>query len=86
VVGAAGEETVYLINGSDEFLAGEKTSAGGMDRGEVIKLGGGSSAPGIDFYSADAGYVTDTNSKVYRTTNGGDSWETVGIDGASVGL
>ena len=86
VEGVAGEETVYLINGSGEFLAGEKTAEGGMDWGEVIKPGGGSSAPGIDFYSADAGYVTDTNSKVYRTTDGGESWETVGINGASVDL
>jgi hypothetical protein len=86
VVGAAGDETVYLINGSGEFLSGEKTAEGGMDWDTAIKPGGGSSAPGIDFYSPDEGYVTDTNSKVYRTTDGGESFETVGIDGASVGL
>lgn len=86
VRGAAGDETVYLINGSGEFLSGQKTAEGGMDWETVIKPGSGSSAPGIDFYSLEEGYVTDTNSKVYRTTDGGDTWTTVGIDGASVGL
>ncbi|KTG08111.1 hypothetical protein AUR64_00600 [Haloprofundus marisrubri] len=86
VVGTAGSETVYLVNGSGEFLSGTKTPDGGMDWGEVFKPGGGSSAPGIDFYSETEGYVTDTNSKVYRTTDGGETWTDVGIPGAGVGL
>ncbi|MWG34412.1 twin-arginine translocation signal domain-containing protein [Halomarina oriensis] len=86
VRGDAGSETVYLVNGSGEFLAGTKTSAGGMDWGDVVKPGGGSSAPGIDFWTDDAGYVSDTTGKVYRTEDGGRTWTTVGINGASVNL
>ncbi|MFD1513924.1 hypothetical protein [Halomarina rubra] len=86
VRGDAGSESVYLVNGSGEFLAGTKTSAGGMDWGDVVKPGGGSSAPGIDFWSEDDGYVCDTSSMVYRTQDGGQTWTTVGINGASVSL
>ena len=86
VTGPAGDERVYLVNGSGEFLPGRKTDAGGMDWGEVVKPGGGSSAPGIDFYDETEGFVSDTNSKVYQTDDGGSSFETVGIEGGSVGL
>jgi photosystem II stability/assembly factor-like uncharacterized protein len=85
-VGDAGSETVYLINGSGEFLRGTKTSEGGMDWGEVVKPGGGSSAYGIDFWTETSGYVVDTSGSVYRTEDGGDSWTTVGIDGTSANL
>ena len=86
VVGNAGSETVYLVNGSGEFFSGTKTASGGMDWGDVVKPGGGSSAKGIDFIDRSTGYVCDTNAKVYETTDGGDSWTEIGIDGGSVGL
>ncbi|WP_256685740.1 dockerin type I domain-containing protein [Halococcus qingdaonensis] len=86
VVGAAGSETVFLINGSGEFFSGTKNGSGGMDWGSAVKPGGGSSAKGLDFIDESTGYICDTNSKVYETTNGGDSWEEIGIGGGSVGL
>ncbi|WP_049997861.1 hypothetical protein [Halococcus sediminicola] len=86
VVGSAGSETVFLINGSGEFFSGTKTASGGMNWGDIIKPGGGSSAKGIDFIDRSTGYVCDTNAKVYETTDGGDSWAEIGIQGGSVGL
>lgn len=85
-VGPAGSETVYLVNGSGEFLAGTKTEAGGMEWGDVVKPGGGSSAYGIDFYTEKAGYVVDTAGNTYRTEDGGQTWKTVGINGTSANL
>jgi photosystem II stability/assembly factor-like uncharacterized protein len=81
----AGGEKVYFINGSGEFLPGEYDD-GGVTWGTVIKPGGGSSAPGIDFHEDQDGFVCDTNGKVYRTQDGGETWSTVGIDEASVAL
>ncbi|MGN8218191.1 hypothetical protein ACTG0T_07560 [Halococcus morrhuae DSM 1307] len=86
VVGAAGSETVFLINGSGEFFSGTKNGSGGMNWGSAVKPGGGSSAKGIDFIDESTGYICDTNSKVYETTDGGKSWTEIGIDGGSVGL
>ncbi|EMA52950.1 hypothetical protein [Halococcus thailandensis] len=86
VVGAAGSETVFLINGSGEFFSGTKNGSGGMDWGSAVKPGGGSSAKGLDFIDESTGYICDTNSKVYETTDGGKSWKEIGIDGGSVGL
>ncbi len=57
-----------------------------MNWGEVSKPGGGSSAKDIDFFDPDHGYIVDTNAKVYETTDGGSSWNVIGIDGGSVGL
>lgn len=78
----AGNDFVGLANGSGEFLPGRKNDAGGMDWGDVIKPGGGSSIKGIDFMNDQVGYVCDTTSKVYETTDGGKSWETIGLGGS----
>ncbi len=86
VAGNAGQESVFLVNGSGEFLSGTKTQEGGMDWGTVVKPGGGSSASGIDFLDPTTGYVCDTNAKVYETTDGGKTWTTIGIDGGTINL
>lgn len=69
VTGAAGEETVHFTNGSGEYLNGTVTDEGGVDWGEVVKPGGGSTAPGIDFVDSETGYIADTTSQVYETTD-----------------
>ncbi|WP_227378336.1 WD40/YVTN/BNR-like repeat-containing protein [Haladaptatus halobius] len=81
-VGQADNERVSLVNGSGEFLTGTKTSEGGMEWSNVIKPGGGSSAKGIDFLDKKIGYICDTTSKVYETTDGGNSWSTIGLSGS----
>ncbi|MFU8870229.1 WD40/YVTN/BNR-like repeat-containing protein, partial [Natronococcus sp.] len=83
VTGEAGSETVHLINGSGEYLRGQLTGEGGVEWGQVTEPGGGSSALGIDFVDDGTGYVADTTSQVYETTDGGESWETIGVDGGS---
>ncbi|KTG10416.1 hypothetical protein AUR64_12695 [Haloprofundus marisrubri] len=86
VTGDAGSETVHLVNGSGEVLRGTKTDAGGMDWGTAFKPGGGSSMKAIDFLDTQTGYISDTNGKVYETTDGGESYSGIGVDGGSVGL
>jgi photosystem II stability/assembly factor-like uncharacterized protein len=86
VTGAAGTETVHLVNGSGEYLRGHRTREGGMNWTTVLKPGGGSSMKSIAFSGLSIGYICDTNAKVYETTNGGKSWHTIGIEGGSVGL
>lgn len=81
-VGPAGDERVALVNGSGEYFTGTKTSAGGMNWGTAIKPGGGSSAKGIDFLDKQIGYICDTTSKIYETTDGGKSWKTIGLGGS----
>lgn len=80
--GTAGDDFVGLANGSGEFLPGRKNDLGGMDWGDVIKPGGGSSIKGIDFLDEKVGYVCDTTSKIYETTDGGANWETIGLSGS----
>lgn len=86
VTGAAGTETVHLVNGSGEYLRGHRTREGSTNWGSVAKPGGGSSMKGIAFADLSIGHICDTNAKVYETTNGGESWRTIGIEGGSVGL
>lgn len=86
VTGAAGTETVHLVNGSGEYLRGHRTREGGMEWTTVLKPGGGSSMKAIAFSDLSIGYISDTNAKVYETTSGGKSWHTIGIEGGSVGL
>lgn len=101
VVGDAGNERVFLVNGSGEFVAGDETGDG-MDWHDVVPTdaeavhktqgvdvlepGGGSSALGIDFSSSEHGLICDTTSHVYETDDAGASWDTIGIENASVGL
>ncbi|WP_458208422.1 twin-arginine translocation signal domain-containing protein [Haladaptatus sp. NG-SE-30] len=85
VGGGAGNENIYLINGSGEVLTGQNDS-GAITWGDVVKPGGGSSMKAIDLVDDTTAYIVDTNAKVYETKDGGSSWNTVGIDGGSVGL
>ena len=80
--GQAGNDFVGLANGSGEFLPGRKNDQGGMNWGKVIKPGGGSSIKGIDFIDKKVGYVCDTTSKIYETTDGGKNWKTIGLSGS----
>ena len=84
-VGTAGEERVVLANGSGEALPGEYVGDG-VEWGQVVKPGGGSSAGGAALFGSETAYASDTTSKVYRSDDAGGSWETIGIDGASVDL
>lgn len=85
VGGDAGEERLAFANGSGEVLPG-RYDGETVEWGEAVKPGGGSSVGGAAFLDESTVYVTDTNSMVYRSEDGGESWESIGVDGASVAL
>lgn len=85
VGGVAGDERVLLVNGSGEALPGRYTGDG-VEWGQVVKPGGGSSMGGATFLDGSTVYACDTNAKVYRSDDGGQSWSEIGIDGGSVAL
>lgn len=86
VTGAAGDETVHLVNGSGEYLTGEKTAAGGMDWGTASVFNAGNSIRGLVMRGDGSGWTCDTAGQVYETTDGGSTWRHIGIDAASVSL
>ncbi|MWG34081.1 hypothetical protein [Halomarina oriensis] len=81
VVGTAGEdERLYFVNGSGELLVGVRQSSGAVKYEDVVKPGGGSTIPGIDFHARQKGHVASTSQLVSETTDGGSTWNRVGID------
>ncbi len=85
VGGDADEERLVFANGSGEVLSG-RYDGETVEWGEAVKPGGGSSVGGAAFLDESTVYVTDTNSMVYRSDDGGERWESIGVDGASVAL
>lgn len=87
VTGLAGQnETISLVNGSGEELTGQRQPDGSVEWEETVKPGGGASLKGMGAYGEDSFLAVDTNAKVYESTDGGTTWESIGIDGGSVGL
>lgn len=85
VQGLAGEnERLYLANGSGEVLIGERADDGGIDWLEVIKPGGGSTIPGINFHDRLNGHVASTSQAVFETNDGGNSWTQIGVKDTNV--
>lgn len=81
VAGPAGEERVALGNGSGVVLAGTYDD-GEVDWDAEVKPASGSSLSGLAFVSDAIGYVCDTNATVCETTDGGATYERIGIDRA----
>lgn len=79
-------ETISLVNGSGEELTGERQSDGSIEWEEVTKPGGGASMKGMGQYGKKKFLACDTNAKVYQSTDGGSTWNEIGISGGSVGL
>lgn len=73
-------ERLYFVNGSGELLVGVRQDNGAVKYKEVIKPGGGSTIPGIDFYSRTKGHVCSTSQYVAKTADGGANWNRIGID------
>ncbi|MFC7197102.1 hypothetical protein ACFQL4_24735 [Halosimplex aquaticum] len=81
VRGTAGEnERLYFVNGSGELLVGVRQDSGAVKYRDVVKPGGGSTIPGIDFNSRSNGHVVSTSQFVARSSDGGESWTRIGID------
>ncbi|EMA44476.1 hypothetical protein [Halococcus saccharolyticus] len=81
IVDSTGEEHVHLANGSGEVLRGTYDD-GDVDWGEIHKPGSGSSITDLAF-DTDVGYACDSSQGVYATTDGGASYETIGIEDAN---
>jgi hypothetical protein len=82
VTGDSGGERIHLVNGSGELLRGTYED-GAVSWGDIEKPGSGSSISSIEFRDADRGHICDTNQSVYETTNGGESYEEIGIEDAN---
>ncbi|WP_435175257.1 hypothetical protein [Halorussus sp. AFM4] len=85
VAGLAGQEWLFLANGSGELLRGRHDGAGVSWDG-VVEPGGGASALGVSFVDRGTGYVCDTSGGVYQTVDAGREWRRTGIDAAGVNL
>ncbi|NUB89676.1 hypothetical protein HT576_01325 [Haloterrigena sp. SYSU A121-1] len=85
VGGASGAETVLLINGSGAMLRGTYGADGdgrALEWTGPEKPGSGSSLSGVAFADDAVGYCCDTNDGVFETTDGGESFDRVGLEGA----
>lgn len=82
-VGTGGSERVYLLNGSGELLSG--TNRGGdVEWGEVVEPAGDVAPTAIGF-AGGAGFISDSNGGVLRTTDG-DEWTRIGVPGEDATL
>ncbi|WP_435095889.1 WD40/YVTN/BNR-like repeat-containing protein [Halarchaeum sp. P4] len=85
VTGTAGSESIYVVNGSGEFIRG--TNDGGTYTWSTpVKPGNGSTIHAVTFLDEATGYVCDGNGRLHETTDGGDTWTDIGVDGAGVTL
>ncbi|WP_049914382.1 WD40/YVTN/BNR-like repeat-containing protein [Haloterrigena salina] len=85
VGGASGAETILLINGSGAVLRGTYGTDGdgrALEWTGPEKPGSGSSLSGVAFADDAVGYCCDTNDGVFETTDGGESFDRVGLEGA----
>ncbi|WP_158057198.1 NHL repeat-containing protein [Halorussus halophilus] len=81
VAGLAGQEWLYLVNGSGELLRG-KHDGDDVTWESVVKPGSGSSAAAVAFVNRGTGYVCDTSGNVFQTIDAGSEWRRIGIDHA----
>lgn len=79
--GPSDDEVVLLCNGSGEVLRG-RYRGGDLAWDEPVKPGSGSSLSGVVLAAASTGYCCDTNDGVFETTDGGESFQRIGLDGA----
>ncbi|PSP89313.1 hypothetical protein BRC90_05425 [Halobacteriales archaeon QS_4_69_34] len=82
IAGPAGEERIYLTDGSGAVLRGEYGRKS-VEWDDSRKPGSGSSLSAVVFVDRDTGHLCDTNQCVYGTTDGGASYETIGIEDAN---
>jgi hypothetical protein len=81
VAGTAGDETVLAINGSGEVLRGRYRD-GDCSWDEPATPGSGSSLSDVVLVDSSVGYCCDTNDGVFATEDGGERFESIGIDDA----
>ena len=82
VTGETDSERIHLVNGSGELLSGTYEN-GTVSWADIEKPGSGSSISTIEFVDDDRGYLCDTNQSVYETTDGGETYDEIGIEDAN---
>ncbi|WP_265108113.1 WD40/YVTN/BNR-like repeat-containing protein [Halosolutus halophilus] len=80
VAGATGDETILLANGSGEVIRGRYRD-GDLAWDGPKTPGSGSSLSGVDLLDDAIGYCCDTNDGVFRTDDGGQTYDAIGVDG-----
>lgn len=85
VAGTKGNEYVFVGNGSGELLRGRRD---GRDINwiDVREPEGGSTLVDMEFPTANVGFLADSSGELSRSTNAGDSWNNIGVRGASHAL
>ncbi|MFC4550838.1 WD40/YVTN/BNR-like repeat-containing protein, partial [Halorussus sp. GCM10023401] len=81
VAGTAGDETLLLANGSGEVLRGRYRD-GDVAWDAPKKPGSGSSLSGATFAADGTAYLCDTADGVFESTDGGETFDRVGVEGA----
>ncbi|WP_121741697.1 WD40/YVTN/BNR-like repeat-containing protein [Natronorubrum halophilum] len=81
VGGGSDAETVLLITGSGAILRGRYRD-GALEWVGPDKPGGGSSLSGVALADDGVGYCCDTNDGIFETTDGGESFERIGLESA----
>ncbi|USZ73332.1 hypothetical protein [Natronosalvus halobius] len=79
--GPTGDETVLLITGSGVVVRGRYRD-GDLAWAEPVTPGSGSSLSGVTLLDDETGYCCDTNDGVFRTDDGGRTFDAIGIDGS----
>lgn len=83
VAGRPQGETILLADGSGRIRRGQYDGTDGAPAwDEPTTPGSGSSVTGIALLDDSVGYACDSNQSVFRTTDGGRSFDRIGIDGA----
>lgn len=80
VVGVAGEETLYVTDDSGHVLRGVN-NGGDITWDNPQTPGDGSDIMSVVFIG-EAGFLCDTNAGIYETTDDGNTWKRIGIEGA----
>ncbi|SIQ81248.1 hypothetical protein SAMN05421858_0483 [Haladaptatus litoreus] len=80
VSGTSDSTTILLVNGSGQVLRG-KYRDGDLAWDDPTKPGSGSSLCAVTLVDGSVGYCCDTNDSVFETTDGGESFRKIGVDG-----
>lgn len=79
--GSPGDETVLLVDGSGRVRRG-RCREGEVAWDDPVEPGSGSSLAAVTLDADGTGYACDTNQAVFETTDGGRSFDRVGLDDA----
>ncbi|WP_277554130.1 hypothetical protein [Halobaculum limi] len=85
VLGVAGEEWVFLLNGSGELLRGRYGGDGTVDWDDPFEPGSGTTGTAVAFGDNGFGYVVDSGGEVFKTVDR-EEWRRIGIDTTSDSL